>query len=680
VTAVGSLLALAAALAAAAVIVGVVAPVRARVRFAGMLTAASATAAGAVGATVLVQPSRYVAEFADVFPLGGLRLEVDPLSAWFMVAAAVVAVPAAIYGIGYSNSWSPARPAAPGPSSRVVQASFPVLVWSALMVPTAGNVAGLLAFWELMALSSFVLVLAKHHHNPEARTAAQWYAGMTHLSLVAIALGAYVLAHEAGGESFAAIREGGERVGPAAASVVFVLALVGFGSKAGVVPLHVWLPRAHPEAPSHVSAVMSGAMVNLGAYGLIRFGWDLLGGGPRWWGATVLVVGLVSAMFGILHALVASDLKRLLAYSTTENLGLIFVGVGAAGLFTSTGNRSLAAVAMAAALLHVLNHAAFKGLLFLGAGSVLSATGTRDLDRMGGLARRMPLTAATFAIGGLALAALPPLNGFVSEWLLLQSLVHSLPSDSAAVAVLMPAAVAVVALTGGLAAAAFVKAFGTGFLAMPRSAEAAEARESTASMRAGLVLLALACVALAVAPTALVVPIRRTVAAIGGEFASDPMTTNGISLRLAGIQSGLSPLLIAASLVATAAAVAALARGRGSKVVRGIPPWGCGRTVQTARMEYTATSFAEPLQRVFDDVLHPEIDVSVDHRAESRNYIESVRYRQHTRDGVEARLYLPLLSGARRVGEIAKRVQNGSIHRYLAYALAVTVITLLVSR
>lgn len=668
----GAGLGVAGVMTAVAVAAAVTLPTRARVLWVGVLTAAAAAAGCVAGVAVLAGGETVTANLPALFPLAGVRIEFDALSAVFAVATGLVAVPASIYGIGYCLH---------GPSSRPVQVAYPLLVWSILMVPAAGNVSGLIAFWEVMALSSLVLVLAEHHHQPAVRSAAQWYAAMTHLSLLAIVLALIVLSRHTGGDSFAAMRAGIGNVGPVAKSLVFVLALVGFGAKAGVVPLHVWLPRAHPEAPSHVSALMSGAMVKVGVYGLVRVGWDLLGGGPRWWGATVLIIGAVSALFGILHALVSSDLKRLLAYSTIENVGLIFIGVGASGLFAASGNRPLAAVAMAAAMLHVVNHAAFKGLLFLGAGSVLTATGTRDLDRMGGLGKRMPITAATFAIGALAIAALPPLNGFVSEWLLLQSLVHSLPSGSAAVAVLMPVAVAVVALVGGLAAATFVKAFGTAFLAMPRSPEAEHARETPRSMRAGLIALSAACVALALAPTVLAHPLQRAIMAIPGVADGPPIQTNGVYLRLAGIQAGLSPLLIAGGLAIGMVVVFAVVRqARTTRTVRDIPPWGCGRTVQTSRMEYTATSFAEPLQRVFDDVLHPEIDVDVDHHVESRHYVESIRYRVQHHDAFERAIYEPLLLLARRWGDAARRVQNGSIHRYLGYSLFTLIVVLVVSR
>jgi formate hydrogenlyase subunit 3/multisubunit Na+/H+ antiporter MnhD subunit len=548
------------------------------------------------------------------------------------------------------------------------------------MVPAAANVVGLVVFWELMALSSLLLVLAEHQHRSEARSAAQWYAAMTHLSLLAIMFALFLLAGETGDETFDGIRSGAGAIGGGTRAVVFIAALVGFGAKAGVVPLHVWLPRAHPEAPSHASAVMSGAMVAMGVYGIVRVGWDLLGGGPVWWGVAVLVTGLVSAMFGVLHALLASDLKRLLAYSTTENIGLMFVGIGAAGVFAASGNRPLAAVALAAALLHVMNHAVFKGLLFLAAGSVLAATGQRDLDRLGGLARRMPVTGATFAVGAIAIAALPPLNGFVSEWMLLQALVHSLPSDVAVVAVAMPVAVTLVALSGGLAAAAFVKAFGTGFLAMPRSGGAATASEVNRAMLTGQVLLAAGCVAFAVAPMGFADPLENAVASVGGVADGPPVIVDGVGIRLAGIGAGLSPLLLLTALVAGAAgALTAVGRARRRRTVSGIVPWGCGRTVQTPRMEYTATSFAEPLQRVFDDVLHPDIDIEVGHRAESRHYVESVSYRMETSDQFEQRLYEPILRVARRWGDTARSLHNGSVHRYLAYALVVTLLVMVVS-
>ncbi|HEX9894093.1 MAG TPA: proton-conducting transporter membrane subunit, partial [Gemmatimonadales bacterium] len=508
-----------------------------------------------------------------------------------------------------------------------------------------------------------------------------WYGVMTHLSFAAILVGLLWFAAVAGGDGFDELRAAAAGMPEAVRSGVFLLVLAGFGAKAGMVPLHVWLPRAHPEAPSHVSALMSGVMVKLGVYGVLRVAWDLLGGGPTWWGMTVLILGGVSALFGILHALVADDLKRLLAYSTTENVGLIMVGVGAAGLFASAGDGGLAGLAVTAALLHVINHALFKGLLFLGAGSVVAAAGTRQLDRLGGLVRRMPVTAACFGLGSLAVIALPPLNGFVSEWLLLKSLVHGASNPQTAVATVMPFAVGAVALTGGLAAAAFVKAFGTGFLALPRSSGAESAVEVGFAMRTGMVILAAACVVLGLAPGVLLAPLQRSVQALSGLADGPGVEVVGLGIETVGAGGRLVPAVIALALVSVLAVVLVLGwLVRVRRVRRRLEAWACGRTIQTARMEYTATSFAEPLQRVFDDVLRPELDLEVSHKAESRYYLEAVRYRIGISDAFESRLYRPLVDMFARIGNRARRVQNGSIHLYLAYMLVVVLVVLMVSR
>ncbi len=464
-------------------------------------------------------------------------------------------------------------------------------------------------------------------------------------------------------------------------SLVMALALVGFGSKAGMVPLHVWLPRAHPEAPSPVSALMSAAMVSLGVYGIVRVDFDLLGGGPRWWWIVLLVAGAASALFGILHALVSTDLKRLLAYSTTENVGLVLIGLGAAGMFESTGHPVLAAVSMAAAMLHVLNHAVFKALLFFAAGSVLAATGERDLDRLGGLMRRMPVTGATFAVGALAIAALPPLNGFVSEWLLLQSLVHGVASQTVVIAVTMILAVGAIALTAGLAAATFVKALGTGFLAMPRSPGAEAAVESPRSMRVAMLGLASVCVALGLAPGVLMTPLSHVIAAAGLGAGRSPFRVHGWTLALPGGAAAMSTALLAASLGVAVLTVVGVRRVLvRSAARRRAENWGCGRVGQTARMEYTASSFAEPLMRVFDDVLQPDLDVDVTHREESQYYVESIRLRGGVRDAFERHFYLPLLRAVAAFGVRARRLQNGSVHRYLGYGFVALLVLLVVTR
>ncbi len=618
-----------------------------------------------------------------LLPLSEAVFVVDPLSGLFMTLVGGVAIATGIYSAGYPHAREVDQDldSARGVGSRTIQAALPVFAGTMVAVPAAGNVTTFLVMWELMALVSLVLVLTEHRARPEVGEAGVWYGAMTHAGLVVILLGLVVFANAAGTETFAGMRAASSGLSPTTRTLVFLLVFVGFGSKAGLVPLHVWLPRAHPEAPSYVSALMSAAMVNLGLYGVLRVGFDLLGGGPRWWWTVVLAVGALSALYGVLQAGAATDLKRLLAYSTTENLGLIFIGVGAAGMFAAAGEAPLASLLMMAAVLHTVNHAAFKTLLFMGAGAVLRSTGLRDLDKLGGLARRMPATAVLFGLGALGASGLPPGNGFVSEWLLLQGLIHSLSVSGVpdiAVAIAMPLAVGVVALTAGLGVALFVKAFGVGFLARPRSVEAASATEVPHSMRAGMILAASACGFLALAPLALVSSLERVLLTMPSIGDGRPVR-GAVKLQLTGITGSMSPVLIALALVGGALLIAVLTRRVGRTGQRRTAlVWGCGGTRLSPRMQYTATAYAEPLTRVFDDVLRPEHDIDVTHHGESRYLVESVRYRQQVSDRIENRLYPPLLTAASRWAVVAARLQNGSVHRYLAYGLVGLLIVLIV--
>ncbi|UQX09878.1 hydrogenase 4 subunit B [Candidatus Mycobacterium methanotrophicum] len=637
-------------------------PTRRRATLVGIGTAGAGLAAVAAGVAAM-GGSSFSAWLPDLLPLAGVRLALDPLGGLFVAVTGAVAVCAAVYGVGY------VRPSGHGAhgDGRVMQATLPLFVAAMLLVPAAASVSTLLVAWELMALTSLLLVLAEHRRRAAVGEAGRWYAVMTHLGLLAILAGLVGFAAAAHGESFTQLRAAAGGMSPAVKGAVFAATLLGFASKAGVVPLHVWLPRAHPEAPSHVSALMSAAMVNLGVYGVLRVGLDLLRGGSRWWWLTVLTAGALSALYGILQAVVAIDLKRLLAYSTTENMGLVLIGIGAGGYFAAGGSRLLAALALTTGLLHLVNHAAFKTVLFCSAGSVLRATGSRNLDALGGLRSRMPVTTALFAVGALSASALPPGNGFVSEWLLLQSLIHALPTTATATAVAMPLAVAAVALTAGLAVATFVKAFGVGFLARPRSTVAEQAAESPLSMLAGTGLAAAGCVVLAIAPAAVLPRLSRAASTAFGSSAVDAVH-GPVTLRLTGYAGSMSPLLITVALLAAAlgalAGVRVLAARRARRVAR---LWDCGAGPLSARMEYTATSFAEPLLRVFDDVLAPETDVNVTPTTESAYLVERVQFQARVPDRIEHRLYEPVLSASRAVGEAARGLANGSVHRYLGY-------------
>lgn len=632
----------------------------------GVVTSGVGVAGVGVGLLGMFGPVRVV-HVGWLLPLSGVHIELDRLGGFFMALTGAVAAPVGCYLIGYVRREH---------LGRVPMAVVPLFVAAMLLVPAAGSVTTFLLAWELMAIASLILVLSEHA-RPQVRSAGLWYAVMTQLGFIAILVGLVVLAAAGGSDRFAGLGA----VCDGVRAAVFMLTLVGFGSKAGLVPLHAWLPRAHPEAPSPVSALMSAAMVNLGIYGIVRFDLQLLGPGPRWWGLALLAVGGTSALYGVLQASVAADLKRLLAYSTTENMGLITLALGAATLFADTGAYGPASIAAAAAMLHMIAHAAFKSLAFMAAGSVLAATGLRDLDLLGGLARRMPATTVFFGVAALGACGLPLGAGFVSEWLLVQSLIHAAPGHDPIVALTTPLAVGVVALATGLSVAAMTKAFGIGFLARPRSTQAEAAREAPASMRAGMAIAAGACLVLAVAPL-LVAPMVRRAAATLPAAQAVKFTGLGAVVRLPAMSGSIAPGVIAAAVLAAALAVAVLARWRFRRrpAPARLPLWACGAADLTVRMQYTATSFAEPLQRVFGDVLRPDTDIEVTHTAESRYMAERITYRTAVADAIEQRLYTPVVGAVAAMAELLRRAHTGSVHRYLAYGALGVLIVLVVAR
>ena len=640
-------------------------------RLSGGITAAIGVLGVALGLSVIFGGSRHL-QIDWLLPLAGVRFDLDPLGGLFIAATGAVSIAVGIYAIGYAQREHLAR---------FPLVMLPLFVVGMLLVPAAGSVTTFLLAWELMAAASLVLVLAEHRRNA-VRSAGVFYAVMTQLGFAAILLALVVLSAAGGGNSFEAIAANTDGLASGTRTTVFLLTLIGFGSKAGLLPLHAWLPRAHPEAPSPVSALMSAAMVNMGIYGIIRVDLQLLGPGPEWWGLTLMIFGAVSAVFGALQASVATDLKRLLAYSTTENMGLITLALGAAVLLSSAGAPTLAAIAITAALLHLLSHAAFKTLGFLAAGSVLAATGLRDLDKLGGLARRMPATTVLFGIAALGASGLPLGAGFVSEWLLLQSLIHSPPDGNTLLALAMPLSVGAVALTTGLGIAAMVKAFGVGFLGRPRSAAAEGAREAPASMLTGMALAALACAVFAVAPVLLGPALRNVLAVLptlGGDAAGPQL---GTVLSLPGVDGSMSPGLLAAALVIAVLLALVLARwGARHRPAPAVAPlWANGADTLSPRMQYTATSFAEPLQRVFDDVLRPDTDVEVTHFAESQYLIEKVSYRTQLADPVEQRLYTPVLRAVTIAAQWVRRAHTGNIHLYLSYGALGLLIVLLAAQ
>jgi hydrogenase-4 component B len=609
---------------------------------------------------------------APFLPLVGFTLRVDGLSAFFLIVIGVVGAGVAVYGFGYSAAYEGRY------SLRLLGVMLNVLLLSLSVQVMADNALTFLMAWEAMSLSAYMMVLTEHD-QPGTVRAARWYIGVTHAGFVALLAMFLLLSAGELTTSFAAMRSAS--LTPQVRDAAFLLGLFGFGAKAGVVPLHVWLPMAHPVAPSHVSALMSGVVIKMGVYGLLRVTLDLLAGGPAWWGGLVLGLGTVSALLGVLYALMEHDLKRLLAFHSVENIGIIFIGIGAGLMFQSFGLSTLATLGIVAGMYHTINHACFKGLLFLGAGAVLHATGTRNMEELGGLIKGMPRTALFFLVGACAISALPPLNGFASEWLVFQALLGGSAIPQPEVAVIMPFAVAMLALTSGLAAACFVKAFGITFLAIPRSPEAEHAHEAPLSMQAGMVSLVVMCVGLGLAPA---VVVRALGAALSGleRFApAEVGFTLGLPLRVPGAVGEMSSPLLALGLVLLLGLVPlGLWLAGADRRLRVADTWGCGRIGQTPRMEYTATAFAEPLRRVFAELYRPSRDLSIDFHPESRYFVQSIEYRSEIHPWFERVLYDPLLHVVRTAATWARRLQGGSLHLYLLYMTLALLVLLTVAR
>ena len=600
---------------------------------------------------------------------GGIAIHLDLLGAFFLALVAALGVPCSIYGAAYMTEYEGRV------SLRFFGAMFNVFLLGMSLVPCAGNIFTFVLAWELMALASYFLVMTEHEHE-NTRQAGLWYAAMTHLGLIALLPMFFLLTGGREASTFADLRAVAPTLPDGTRHAVFVLALLAFGSKAGVVPVHVWLPRAHPAAPSHVSALMSGVMIKLGIYGLVRVVFDLMGGGPAWWGVVLLAAGATSALLGVLYALMEHDLKRLLAYHSVENIGIILIGLGAGAVLHALGLPALAGIGFAGALFHTVNHACFKGLLFLGAGSVKQQVHTANMEEMGGLIKRMPYTAACFLIGSAAISALPPLNGFASEWLVFQSLLAGTSAPRAEIAVAFPIAVGMLALTSGLAAACFVKAFGISFLAMPRSDHAAEARESHWSMRAMMLVLAAACVVLGLAAPAMIRVTSGVLESVSGFSAGGPLPPwSALWLAVPASHAQVSPLLMTALLGGIGLTVLVALRVRGLHLRR-TDTWGCGRVTQTPRMEYTASAFAEPLRRIFSELYRPAEDLSVSVHPDSPYIIQSIAYTSQVVPWFEQVFYEPVRRGVRTLATQVRRLQAGSIHLYLLYVAAALVVAL----
>lgn len=621
----------------------------------------------ALGVLAIASGVPITAEAGSVLGFAVIHLRYDRLAGLFLVALGAVGLAASVFGIGYERHASHAA------GLDRTRAAYPVFLGSLSLVFGADDAFAFLLAWELMSLSSAILVVGGRPTPDVART-GYLYLTLTHLATAAIVVAFAILATTAGSTDFQAFGTAAASMPPLARDITFVLLLIGFGTKAGAIPLHVWLPRAHPVAPSHVSALMSGVMIKAGIYGIVRFGIDILGQGPEWWGVLVLALGVGSAVLGVLYALMEHDLKRLLAFHSIENIGIILIGVGVAMLASVNGVPAIAGLALAAALFHTLNHALFKSVLFLAAGSIQDAAGTRDMNLLGGLARAMPMTAIAFGIGAAAISGLPPLNGFASEWLTFQGLIGASGSAQLSLAARTAALVAVagLALTTALAVACFVKATGMTFLALPRGRGAADAVEVGRSMRAAMGGLALACVAIGIAAG----PVAGGIAAVALETLHLGSGTAAVALPVVGLDAVYQAAPLALLLVAIAAFT--WLAGRRGRSVRRVPTWTCGIVPEPA-FEYTATSFAKLIRLYFGPILRPTREITVELHV-GTPFPRTVRYHGRVSHVIDERLYGPLHRTAVGAAQLIRRLQSGSLQLYLAYAVATLLTLLLIAR
>ena len=592
---------------------------------------------------VLMQGARMGIDLSWFAPLPFV-LSVDRLSAYFLLLICAIAAPVVVFSGSYVERHYGTRK----------QAWFwvllPLFLLSMVVVVAGSTIFAFLFGWELMTLFSAGLVTIEGWDG-ERRRNTFTYLVMMHAGAGAV-VGAFLLfMPHAAGTDFAALRAGAPLLTAGGRAALFLLAFIGFGAKAGIVPLHIWLPKTHPIAPSPVSALMSAVMLKTAVYGFIRFTFDFLASGPPWWGYAVLTAGAVSALVGVLYAISERDLKRLLAYSSVENIGIIFMAIGAAMVFRAEQAPVWAALALAAALLHSLNHALFKSLLFLGAGSVADATHTQDIEKLGGLLSRMRATGIAVLVACSSIAGLPLLNGFVSEWLAFRSFLAGGELPGIAPAIVLPLMAGVLALVGGLAAACFAKVYGVAFLGRPRSDEAEHAREVSPSMRIGMGLLAAGCVLLGVAPAVALGPVNAVLQQL--------LPGAGV-LQSAQNLERLLPW-VAALVLALILAWLLIPRKR-----RETPTWACGLPGLDSRMQYTSTSFSKPLRKVFARFYRPDRTVEILPH-DQPCFPAVISYRSIHTTAFEHSLYRPALDTVIGAAQRLRRMQTGNIQVYLLY-------------
>ncbi|MCL6591692.1 MAG: formate hydrogenlyase [Firmicutes bacterium] len=604
-------------------------------------------------------------ELNSSIPLLSFDLSIDKLGAFFLLTLSTLVMAVSIYSIGYLTHYYD--------SSRhqhrnvgIFNLLYNVFILTLITVFTSGNMFFFLIAWELMSLVSYFLVVFETD-EPQNQTAGLIYLLMTHLATAFLVIAFALIYHANNSLAFGIPLKDSA---PALKNFIFICLLIGFGTKAGIIPLHIWLPRAHPAAPSNISALMSGIMIKTAIYGLIRLIWGTLGAEFQWWGIVVLILGAIATFLGVAYALMEHNIKRLLAYHSIENIGIILIGLGIALWAHAAGQSFISALALFAALFHLLNHAIFKGGLFLGAGAIHYSTGTKEIEALGGLLKKMPYSGLFFLIFSMAIAALPPFNGFVSEWLTYQSLFGNLLAGDTGFKIITMLSAAALAMAGALAAACFVKVYGIAWLGLPRSEAATKAREVPKPMLWGMGWLALLCVGFGVFPGIMVKLLNQLVANLTGAplqgliqggvfFLYQPLTVTSGSIAPLWIMLGGIILGGALFLV-----FKLLGKGIGE---RKYTTWDCGFPRLTPRMQYSATGFSKPFRIVFRAIYRPTRELKVEEGL-SPYYPKSLKYQVATEPIFEKYLYRPLMNFFTGLSLWFKRmVQTGSVHMYLIY-------------
>ncbi len=611
------------------------------------------------GILILLKNITLQYQIASTIPNISWQFNVDPLAGFFLILIGIIVITIALYTPGYLYHKAKQLPA---PSIHLFSGLF---ISSLYLVVLAGNIFTFLFAWELMSVASYFLVI-HNHEQPANRRAALVYLVMAQISGLLILIAFALLAKFSLETSFILWHQ--IKFDPLTANLAFTCAFLGFGMKAGVVPLHIWLPKAHPAAPSHISALMSGVMLKISVYGLIRFIFYLLKDITWQWGAITLFIGTTSALFGVLYALMQHDLKKLLAYHSVENIGIIFSALGLSLIFAATSHPTLAALGLIAALYHSLNHAIFKSLLFLGAGSITQQTGEGDLERMGGLIKMMPYVGWFFLVGCISISALPPFNGFVSEWLFFQTALQGHILENETMRILIPVSLAIIALTGALAAACFVKVYGVIFLGQPRSSTIKTANKPNLGMRLAMGLLALLCLLFGIFPTFIISFLNI----VTKQLINTQLTNTQDWMQLIPINTNVSsynPLIVVAGILLISITIYYLIHKiYSTSKPKLVAPWDCGYGGINSKMQYSATAFAMPIRRIF------QFFYLIHEKTELTN--KGLNYSLQVKDIILQYLYLTFEQFSLWLAKKLARIQGGNVRLYLTY-IFITLIILL---